>query len=78
MEWISVNDRLPEEGIMVIVEGGIGRLEKGKWFSYTACRGIEIQWIVKHWMPLPNLSVTKPGQVEVFSCAYQAHYTASE
>ena len=56
-EWISVNDRLPEEGIVVIVYGRI----------YSERKSVDIDYVdksgnfhycdkeVTHWMPLPPL-----------------------
>lgn len=53
---ISVKDRLPENGVPVIVSGGLAmRKTGGEWFT-----GMEeplymrkIEWEVTHWMPLP-------------------------
>lgn len=58
MEWISVNDRLPEDGQKVITtKNGIvdiqwyekrrnGWISQGNWFWSMAT--------VSHWMPLPD------------------------
>ena len=54
--WISVEDKLPEEFITVIVPGGIAQYKGGNWYT-----GMEeplflrqIVWEVPYWMPLPN------------------------
>ena len=55
-KWISVEDRLPEEGQSVIVhylDGWmpIAHLLNGKWYQ----SGGETSWLsVTHWMPLPE------------------------
>ena len=63
-EWISVEDRLPEDNVYVIVKGGIAYYRRGKgryavcgeWWTLTGERfpGRIIQWQVNHWMPLPT------------------------
>jgi hypothetical protein len=60
MEWISVEDELPDFGETVIVSGGIAYLTDGVWYSATGeangeANGRIIQWKVTHWMPLPQL-----------------------
>ncbi len=54
--WISVEDKLPEEFITVIVPGGIAQYRGKNWYT-----GMEeplffrqIMWEVTYWMPLPN------------------------
>lgn len=55
-DWISVDDRLPDEDETVIVAGGIGYVIDGVWYSATAeANGRPIQWEVTHWMDLPEL-----------------------
>ena len=57
MEWISVEDRLPERGSMVLVYGGIAIYQgDNTWYSITAIDwpGRLISWNVKHWMPIPE------------------------
>lgn len=54
--WISVEDRLPEEGQSVLVhyvDGWmpVAHLLNGKWYQ----SGGETSWLsVTHWMPLPE------------------------
>jgi len=52
--WISVEDRLPEDGRLVLVSGGVARLENGIWYSYTGYTRQKIIWNVTHWQPLPE------------------------
>ena len=62
MEWISVKDRLPEEGVPVLVTGVVKKgdhpylvdyIYKDDWFwwpmNYNRTRG----FVITHWMPLP-------------------------
>jgi hypothetical protein len=55
-QWISVNDRLPEDGQSVLVhyvDGWmpVAHLLNGKWYQ----SGGETSWLsVTHWMPLPE------------------------
>ena len=58
-EWVSVEDRMPEKGVNVIVDGGIAQY-KGEYFGWYSITGIDwpgrpIEWDVTHWMPLPKL-----------------------
>lgn len=64
MEWISVKDRLPEEGKIVmwfngedVWTGHIKQKEKGLWFyvdnGWVCCWGPD-QDDYKYWMPLPE------------------------
>ena len=63
MEWISVKDRLPEEGVPVLVTGVVKKgdhpylvdyIYKDDWFwwpmNYNRTRG----FVITHWMPLPE------------------------
>ena len=53
-EWISVDDRLPEVGVTVIVEGGCGYYSDNVWWTLMGDNAHKlIQWKVTHWMPLP-------------------------
>lgn len=67
--WISVNDRLPPDGLMVIGytpcdgymfvgfyrESKIGNYNWSKWFIVTAMRSTQkMTKKVTHWMPLPD------------------------
>lgn len=66
MEWISVNDRLPEQDVDVILFDGsqvfCGNLTIGsdgyKHWGNQGCDGICYGWYQKaeitHWMPLPS------------------------
>ena len=59
-EWISVEDRLPEENVCVLVVVKIGdrisvdtdRIYRGVWFSYGKF-GYKQEGYVTHWMPFP-------------------------
>lgn len=61
-EWISVEERLPQEGIEVIVALQIGdrlavdtdRIHGREWFAYGS-RGYRGSGYVTHWMPLPEV-----------------------
>ncbi len=59
VEWISVEDRLPEVGVTVLVSGGCAMVgHDGKWLSlmeqYEDGEYREIQWNVTHWRSLPR------------------------
>jgi hypothetical protein len=56
MEWISVEDKMPEPDRLVIVKGGVAVFRKwGVWITMTGRdSGKPIQWDVTHWMPLPE------------------------
>lgn len=57
--WISVDERLPKEGVDVLVTLKIGdrvsvdtdRIYSGRWFGYSPMRGVSY---VTHWMPFPE------------------------
>jgi hypothetical protein len=62
-KWISVNDRLPEEGVQVltytegeIIEGCVGQY--GWSYTWLNCHGCgccgENDDKTTHWMPLPD------------------------
>ena len=62
MEWISVNDRLPDnwETVLVLCKDGgmfVGRYTPFKhWEIWTAMKSTRIvKRTVTHWMPLPEL-----------------------
>ena len=55
MEWISVNDDLPEEGLVVVICGAnfgvsLGSLDTDVWVA----TGLTPKGPITHWMPLPN------------------------
>ena len=57
LRWRSVEDELPEEGVLVIVAGGVAFYDKQEgWISQTEANGSDrvIQWVVEYWMPLPE------------------------
>ena len=53
-EWISVEDRLPETCLLVIVFGGIAEWTGSEWLTHTSSYARPIQWKVTHWMLLPE------------------------
>ena len=59
-EWISCEDRLPDDLDLVIVRGGVGYYCYGedRWFTKLEqdINGDDrpIQWKVTHWQPLPE------------------------
>lgn len=61
-EWISVDDRWPDDQRAVIVSGGTAYCDGGVWYTFLeryddlTCR--PIQWTVTHWKPLPSIPVT--------------------
>lgn len=65
-EWISVDERLPEESVDVLVALNFGdrvsvdtdRIYGGKWFGYGELRGVRF---VTHWMPFPEAPKMKGG-----------------
>ena len=60
-EWISVEERVPQEGVDVLVALRIGdrltvdtdRIYGGRWFAYGS-RGYRGSGYVTYWMPLPE------------------------
>jgi len=55
--WISVEERLPEDGGLVLVHGGCAYCKNGEWMSVMDegyRRPQTILWTVTHWMPLPE------------------------
>ena len=56
-EWISVNVAVPHDNINVILDGGVGDIRNGDWWTVTGERfpGKLIQWSVTDWMPIPEL-----------------------
>jgi hypothetical protein len=65
-EWVAVSERLPEEGVSVIVDGGCAYLSSSGEWRTTSGNHREIQWKVTHWMPIPALppppSQSTPGE----------------
>lgn len=57
-EWISVNDRLPEKGIVVIVYAPTlvltGYMNNEQWYQYMNAGEGDMLLKVTHWMPLPE------------------------
>lgn len=59
-EWISVNDRLPEESAYYIVaahDGHVLRTTFVKWqkrLNRWDITGARTYWRITHWMPLPK------------------------
>jgi hypothetical protein len=62
MEWISVEDRLPEQDGKYLVydfgsDAGVIYFEAGYWLEHDAYWGwtaMTIQSYITHWMPLPK------------------------
>lgn len=56
MNWISVKDRLPEEGRIVMVNGGSAMRKEDGWVSGMEHPYFErlILWPVKHWAEFPH------------------------
>ena len=59
MEWISVGDEMPEDGVYLvfaiipvktILIGGLDRRYSQGWHNYSS----EEEIIITHWMPLPK------------------------
>jgi hypothetical protein len=69
MEWISVEDRLPEPYETVIVAGGVGFINKsGTWRTPLGLDGTrDIQWKVTHWMPLPEPPTDNRKKIRAWS-----------
>jgi hypothetical protein len=66
IEWISVNDKLPQPFQAVYVAGGVGLWTGTNWNTITGYQwpGQPIAWEVTHWMLLPeppNMEKTKTG-----------------
>lgn len=52
--WIAVEERLPEAGLYVIIEGGMGFQMSGVWWSIMdegTNNPLPVKWTVTHWMP---------------------------
>ena len=66
-EWISVDDRLPEEEQVVIVRGGCAIIRGGEWLTLMDEGWLNprlIHWTVSHWMPLPWPETTQEERVK--------------
>ncbi len=67
MEWISVKDRLPEDGVQVLQYNPNGwRTVAGFILQSGAPKGVSIDCLrsnATHWMPLPEppLDLTAPS-----------------
>lgn len=60
MEWISVKDRLPNEGVKVLSYSSFDEDIKVDYIIYApnpiwACQLLRDETVVTHWMPLPEL-----------------------
>jgi hypothetical protein len=66
-EWISVEDRLPDNAKPVIVHGGCGHYSRKyeQWFTNMERDNFgeyrPILWTVTHWMPLPGPPTQEKG-----------------
>ena len=56
MEWIKVEDRLPEAGVNVFIYESDGMMEIGEYNVDHWIESIEyrLRYDVTHWMPLPE------------------------
>jgi hypothetical protein len=58
-EWISVNERLPENGVLVhvmlIKSRTVEPLKRDGYFWYTADDKMYIFYTPTHWMPIETL-----------------------
>jgi len=56
MEWIKVEDRLPEIGVNVFIYESDGMMEIGEYNvdSWIESRECILRDDVTHWMPLPE------------------------
>lgn len=61
MNWISVKDKLPEKGVIVIVSGGVAMYTDTGWYTLTGYDypGKKIMWVVRNWMPIPTIPETE-------------------
>ena len=56
-QWISAENRLPEDSTIVLIKGGVARYYSSAkaWYSATGlANGRRIRWDVIYWMPLPE------------------------
>lgn len=57
-EWISVNDRLPEDGDIVLCYMEFGEQRIARWYESENCWAGQLidyhKEQVTHWMPLPQ------------------------
>lgn len=61
--WIPVSEKLPEEMEFVIIEGGVGYLQDGIWYSAMSdLPHRKIKWSVTHWQPLPVPPINKTNE----------------
>jgi len=54
MEWINVEDELPENRKIVLVYGGAFEHPKVKMYDESLYAGGFLDSLVTHWMPLPD------------------------
>ena len=54
-EWISVEDKLPEDMVEVLAYAGeemaVAYLSRGQWESED--QWLFVDYVITHWMPLP-------------------------
>ena len=62
--WIPVSERLPEDGVPVIVHGGVAEFRFDGWWTYMECPRRRIQWEVTAWQPLPAPPLAQAGAQE--------------
>ena len=58
-QWIACSERMPEEGLAVLIIDIDGDYDIGRWNGndewFTFSRNAYSFWEVKHWMPMPAL-----------------------
>jgi len=57
MEWISVDDALPEQYDHVLV--GDGKTVTTSYFQDGEFVATEVDIVITHWMPLPDFPVSQ-------------------
>lgn len=77
MEWISVKDKMPEEGVPVLSFGReeirvdyVVKFEEGEPPFAWACRRCDESLDVTHWMPLPSqpkIEKAKQDEEKIFN-----------
>lgn len=66
-EWISVDDRLPEEDTRVLVYLNIQKTDANIYTFFDTDRILDGKWVrwrgyISHWMPLPEPPKMKGGE----------------